>query len=182
MKRLIAGLAALLLVPFAGLAQHVAGGPVHVMSPWTRALPPVSENGAVYLTLRSHGGVPDRLTGASSPMAKRVEIHSHAMEGGMMVMRPVESVEIPPDEYVKFEPGGNHLMLIGLEQPLVEGDQFPLTLEFERGSPLEVTVTVLSVDAKGPAGSHGHGTGSEHGHMQHDQMQHGQTQHKHKSP
>lgn len=155
--------AGLVLLASAASAQHTQSGSVHVMSAWSRALPPVSDNGAVYLTLKNYSDVPDRLVGASSPVAARVEIHGHEMEAGLMTMRRVESVALKPGEYVRFEPGGNHLMLIGLELPLKEGGQIPLTLEFENAQTLEVWVTILAPDATGPgmagaehSGMHGH--------------------------
>jgi copper(I)-binding protein len=161
--------AGLLLSASTALAQHDGSGAVHVMSAWSRALPPVSENGAVYLTLKNYAEVPDRLLGASTPVARQVEFHTHAMEAGMMTMRRVETIVLDPGEYVRFEPGGKHLMLIGLKQPLKEGEQIPLTLEFENASPLEVTVTIRPLGATGPvmddhdhSGMHGHHKKHEH--------------------
>ena len=151
-----------LLLASTALAQHYEGGPVHVMSPWSQALPPVSENGAVYVTLRNHGEVVDRLVGASSPMANRAELHGHSMEDGMMKMRPVESIALTPGKYVKLEPGGNHLMLFGLKKPLKEGEQCPLTLEFEKASSVEVVVTVQALGSKGPEMT-GHEHHKKHG-------------------
>ncbi|MDX1433811.1 MAG: copper chaperone PCu(A)C [Gammaproteobacteria bacterium] len=160
MHRLITFAAALLLSP-ALLAQHYEHGDIHVMDPWSRALPPVASNGAAYLQLNNRGGVPDRLVGASSPAAERVEIHTHTMDGGMMKMRRVESVDLPPGEYVTFEPGALHLMLFGLKQPFVEGETYPVTLQFDHAEPVEVTVTVRPVDA-GTSSGHAHGTHGSH--------------------
>ena len=168
MKQLIISVAVLLVAP-AALAQHHESGAVHVMTAWSRALPPVSRNGAVYLSLKNYAEVPDRLVGASSPIANQIEIHTHAMEGEMMTMRPVEDIVLNPGEYVRFEPGGKHLMLIGLRQPLKEGEQFPLTLEFKKASPIELLVTVQAPGATGPgtaehdhSGMHGHGKAHRH--------------------
>lgn len=150
------------LIASAAFAQHGGSNPIHVMSAWSRALPPVSQNGAVYLTLKNYSGAADRLVGASSPLAARVEIHLHEMEAGMMTMRRVESVPLNPGEYVIFEPGGKHLMLIGLKRPLKEGEEVPLTLTFERAPPLEVMVPIGAVDAEGPKNA-GHQHHQEHG-------------------
>lgn len=144
-------------------AQHQESGPVHVMSAWSRALPPVSRNGAVYLSMKNYAAVPDRLVGASSPIAEQVEIHTHAMEGGMVTMRRLVDIVLNPGEYVRLEPGGNHLMLIGLKEPLKEGGQIPLTLEFENASPVELWVTVLEPSATGP-GRHEHDHSGMHRH------------------
>lgn len=157
--------ASLLLLASSVSAQHQGIGPIHVMSAWSRALPPVSENGAAYLTLKNYSKLPDRLVGASSPVAARVEIHTHEMEAGLMKMRRLESVILNPGEYVKFEPGKRHLMLIGLKQPLREGERIPLTLEFEKAPTVEVAVTIESIDADGPETA-GHEHSEMHPHHQ----------------
>lgn len=151
MKTLAVFLAAL-LVATGVAAQHYEDGPVHVMMPWSRALPPVAENGAAYVTLANRGESPDELVGAASPSADRVEIHTHVMEDGVMKMRRVESVALPPGEYVEFSPGGLHLMLFGLKEPLKEGGKFPVTLRFRKAAPVEVTVTVRAPGAEAGGG------------------------------
>lgn len=155
MPRLISVAAALVLAQ-AVLAQHYEHGDIHVMDPWSRALPPVASNGAAYLELSNRGATPDRLVGATSPAADRVEMHTHTMDGGMVRMRRVPFVDLPPGEYVTFEPGGLHLMLFGLKKPLAEGETFPVTLRFDHAQPVEVTVTVKPVDA-GTGGAQSHG-------------------------
>lgn len=164
-----------MLVASSVSAQHQGSGSIHVMSAWSREVPPVSENGAAYLTLKNYSEASDRLVGASSPVSARVEIHTHEMEAGLMKMRRLESVILNPGEYVKFEPGKRHLMLIGLKQPLREGERIPLTLEFENAPTLEVVVTIESMDADGPATAghehsemHPHHQGHGHG-MAHEQ-------------
>jgi copper(I)-binding protein len=82
------------------------------------------------------------LVGARSPAARVVELHAHLMDGGLMRMRRVERVALPPGDAVRLGPGGLHLMLIGLEGPLAPGDRVPLTLEFEDGTEAEVTAPV----------------------------------------
>jgi hypothetical protein len=69
-------------------------------------------------------------------------MHTHSMQNGIMMMRQLEAVEIPAGGSVEFKPGGNHIMLIGLERPLVAGDRFPLTLKFEHGGMVETIVEV----------------------------------------
>ena len=142
------------LASFAAAAQHYESGDIHAMSPWSRALPPVSKNGATYVTLKNHADTVDRLVGASTPIADRVELHRHSMEDGVMKMGKVDSVDLEPGEYVTLEPGGYHLMLVGLKAPLKENDQFELILEFEHAVPLEVMVTVHAVDSAGPDMTH----------------------------
>ncbi len=101
--------------------------------------------GAVYLTLTNQGKAPERLIGASTPRAKRVELHTMSMTGDVMRMREVNSIDVNPGQPVKMQPGSsNHLMLIGLAAPLKAGDRFPMTLRFEKAGSADVEVIVQS--------------------------------------
>jgi len=72
-----------------------------------------------------------------------VQIHESRIESGMMMMRELrEGLPLPAGETVALEPGGNHLMLLGVKEPLVAGDTVTLTLTFESSPPLELTATV----------------------------------------
>ena len=94
-----------------------------------------------YLTLTAAAA--DRLVSASSPDANMVQIHESRIESGMMMMNEMrEGLPLPAGETVALEPGGNHLMLLGVQEPLVAGDTVALTLTFETSPPLEVTATV----------------------------------------
>jgi len=117
-------------------------GQLEIKTPWARATPGHAENGAAYLTIVSPTA--DRLTAASSPVAKKAELHTMSMEGGVMRMRP--------------------LAAIGLTQPLHEGQSFPLTLSFDHARPRQVTVAIEKAGAMGPGGR---ATGSPPMHMQH---------------
>ena len=171
MLRYLAGLLVFLLATGLAPAQHYEAGDIHIQSPWARALPPTSPNGAVYLTLTNHGSHPDKLLSASADVAERVEVHSHILEDGMMKMRRVESVILPPHEDVLFAPGGQHIMLMGLKQPLAAGDRFGLLLEFDQAEQTSVEVVVQLVDAEGAGTTHhNHGTSpskpAQHQHIQ----------------
>lgn len=97
--------------------SDVGGSPVH---------------SAAYLTIRNRGGADDRLLGAGFAGARRVEMHeTRVSPEGLATMRPVESIEIPAGEEIRLEPGGLHLMLMGLESSLVSGDTVHLLLKFE---------------------------------------------------
>ncbi len=101
--------------------------------------------GAVYLTLTNQGKIPDRLIGASTPRAKRVELHTMSMTGDVMRMREVSAIDVNPGQPVKMQPGSsNHVMLIGLAAPLKAGDRFPMVLRFEKAGSAEVEVIVQS--------------------------------------
>ena len=159
MLRYLLGLLAILLTTSIASAQHYEAGDVHIQSPWSRELPPTSPNGAVYLTLTNHGTQPDKLLSASTDVAELVEIHSLIIEDGMMKMRRVESVDLPPHKAVLFAPGGYHFMLISLKRPLEADDRFQLSLEFEQNNQALVEVVVQSSEAQS-TGKTGHNHGS----------------------
>ena len=137
-------------------------GQLEIQAPWARATPGQAQNGAAYLTIVSP--TTDRLTAASSPVAKKVELHTMSMEGGVMRMRPLAALDIPAGQTVALSPGGTHIMLLGLARPLREGQSFPLTLSFEHAGGRQVTVAIEKAGAMGPPGQ---ATGSPAMHMHH---------------
>jgi len=107
---------------------------------WAR---PASLDGvtAAYFTVVGQEGG-DRLLMASSDVARSVELHTHAEVDGTMQMRPISGVDVDGGEMVRFEPGGLHVMLIGLNRTLEEGDTFDLALRFEDVGDLTVRAEV----------------------------------------
>lgn len=146
MKHLI--LAAALL--FAVGAHAQTSGDITVQSIWARATPPGAKTAAVYLTLANKGKTDDKLVGASTPVAGMAGLHTEIMDNGVMKMRPVKAVDIKPGATATLKPGGRHVMLMGLKQPLKQGDHFPITLTFAHAPPLTVQVEVAKVGAPGP--------------------------------
>ena len=136
-------------------AERYGTGSVAIEGAWARELPPVAVNGAAYVTIANEGDRPDRLTGASSAIAERVEIHVHEQAGGMMAMRRLDGLDLPPGERVRLAPGAMHLMLIGLKDPLEKGGRFTVRLTFASAPPVEIEVPVMAMDAV-PAESHDH--------------------------
>ena len=132
-------------VASAALAQPTQ---LEVDNAWAGATPGNAENGAAYVTITSPTA--DRLVTASTPVAKKAELHTMSVQGMVMKMRPISGVDIPAGHPVSLKPAGEHIMLMGLSQPLREGQSFPLTLDFEKAGPRTVTVTVERVGAKGP--------------------------------
>jgi len=140
----------IVLLALASLVAGAASADVVIERPWTRAVPPVSANGAAYLHIVNTGSEPDRLLGAASPTARMVHLHETRIEEGVARMGMVGELLIAPGERVELAPGGLHLMVMGLEQPLAEGDTLALRLQFERAGELDVDVPVLAPDADGP--------------------------------
>ncbi len=120
---------------------------ISVAGAYARAVPPGLPNSAAFMALHNGSDADHALVAAESPAAKIVELHAHTMDGGMMRMRPVEQVALPAGRSVVLEPGGLHLMLIGLERTLVVGEQLPITLIFDDGSRVQVQVPVRPVEA-----------------------------------
>jgi len=141
----ILAFAAGLVVASAALAQPAQ---LEVNNAWAGATPGKAENGVAFLTIQSPTA--DRLVSASSPGAKKAELHTMSMQGMVMKMRPITGLDIPAGQPVTLKPGGEHIMLMGLDQPLHEGQSFPLTLDFEKAGPRTVTVTVEKAGARGP--------------------------------
>jgi copper(I)-binding protein len=131
-----------LVIVGTALGHEFALGSLRIDHPWARATPPVAQTGAAYLTLHNDGDEVDRLLSVEAPVSESVELHAHTMENGVMRMRQVPSVELPAGARVSLEPGGLHLMLIGLEAPLNDGNSFPATLTFERAGSVVVQIKV----------------------------------------
>lgn len=136
---------------------------LHVDHPWARALPPVAPSGAAYLRIENRGEVPDKLIAARSPIAGQVEFHEHIHVDGLMKMQKVDQLAVSPGNSVVFEPGGYHLMMFGLKQPLVTGEHFPLTLVFEHAGNIEVDVMIHD-NAPSPSGHDAPEEAMEHHH------------------
>ncbi|HEY8707701.1 MAG TPA: copper chaperone PCu(A)C [Burkholderiaceae bacterium] len=141
-----AGLALATLVAQAGDARI---GAITIEHARARATAPGQPIGGGYMTLVNGGGA-DRLVSVSAPVSKSAELHMMTMKGDVMEMRQVEAIDLPPGKTVALEPGGYHIMFVGLKAPLKAGESFPMTLKFAKAG--EVTVPV-KVEAPG----NGHG-------------------------
>jgi copper(I)-binding protein len=120
---------------------------IQVDHPWAR--PSTGQTGAVYMTIANKGPVDDRLVSATTPVANQAQLHTEIDDKGIMKMRAVSAIDVKPRSQTMLKPGGLHLMLIGLKQPLKVGESFPLTLTFEQAGKLDVTVTVEKPAAMG---------------------------------
>lgn len=131
-------------------------GDLVVASPWTRATPGGAKIAGGYLKITNTGKSPDRLVGATSVGADRVEIHEMSMTGGVMKMRPLaDGLTIKPGETVELKPGGFHVMFMDITQPLKQGDVLKATLKFEKAGPLDVSFNVSAMGATSePAHKH----------------------------
>jgi copper(I)-binding protein len=110
--------------------------PIEVTDAWGWSA--MDDRGAVYFTVSNSGEEADALVGATSDASDTVEVHETTMSDGVAEMAPVESVEIAAGSETAFEPGGYHVMLLELPEPLEVGSSISVTLEFEQAG--EITV------------------------------------------
>lgn len=162
----IVALAAGLAVGTAFAQQSAPTASVTVSKPWARATPGGAKVGAAYLQLSAAANAPDKLFSAKSPVAGTVELHTHSQVDGVMKMRRVDDVAIAAGKKVTLQPGGLHIMMMDLKQPLKEGETIDLTLVFEKAGEVAVKVPVLKVGSAGPDGAKG-GGGGHGGHHKH---------------
>ncbi len=154
MRRFIGlALASLLLIALPGGAAETS---LHIDHAWARATAPGASAAAAYLRIANPAGRPaDTLLGATAAVAAKTELHVHQEDQGVMRMRSVVSIPIPPGQAVEARPGGLHVMLIGLAKPLVAGQEFKLTLHFEHAGNIPVPIKVEPIDFE-PGDEHHH--------------------------
>ena len=127
---------------------------VTVENAWARATPPGAKIAAGYLTIRNAGAA-DKLVGASSPAAEKVETHVTVKDGDISRMREAKGYAVPAKGKLELTPSGSHRMLVNIKAPLKEGDTVPLVLRFEKAGEVKTELAVR------PLGT----TGQEHMHM-----------------
>jgi copper(I)-binding protein len=147
---MLCSFAAAMLVASAPAAQTVKAA-----NAWARATAPLQKTASVYLDLTSDRNA--ALVAAGSPFARRAELHSMSVEGGIMRMRPLPAVDLPAGQTVRLAPNGQHIMLFDLKRELRPGDRLPLVLSIQSSG---TSLTSLSVDVEvrglAPDGPHKH--------------------------
>jgi len=129
---------------------------------WSRASAPGQDTGMADFTITVNDKKEAALVGASSPVAKSVELHSMKTDDhGMMKMREVKAIDLPVGEPFELGLNGLHVMLIGLKKPLKVGDEFPLTLTIKAGK--QITRVEASVKVK-PLNTAKQGSRDQHRH------------------
>ncbi|MEM9550886.1 MAG: copper chaperone PCu(A)C [Pseudomonadota bacterium] len=134
---------------------------VHVVDPYARASSPSAKAGAAFMVIMNPTDQTDRLVSATSDVSARVELHTHIDDGnGVMLMREVEDgFEIPAGGSYTLKRGGDHVMFMGLNRPLNQGDMVEVTLTFENAGDIAVEIPVdlnrAAEEAHGGHGDHG---------------------------
>ena len=139
-------LAPALLLVFLSLPR--IAGAVEVDHAWARATLPTQMASGAYMTVTS--ATPARIVGLSSPLAGVVQVHQMSMRGTMMKMHAVDALDLPAGKAVELKPGGYHVMLMDLKQPLKKGDRLPLTLRIE-GADKKITEQTVSIEVRDAA-------------------------------
>lgn len=161
MRKLIVAATTAACLAGAALA-HAADEGVQARNAWVRATAPGQKVAGVYMDITTT--VNKRLVGADTPWAATVEIHTMAMENGVMKMRKIDGLDLPAGQTVKLAPGGAHIMLIDIVQQLEEGDSVPVTIIVENADkskekwlvPAKVKATKAPAKSDKPAPAHQH--------------------------
>ena len=146
LKRLFCWFVSFLLIGVSPLASGHGYqlGDLKIIHPW--AMPTAASmhggaGGMGFFIVRTAGQNADKLLSVSAAITQKIEIHQY-LKGAQPAMQHTESLDIPASADMRLEPGGSHLMFMGLEKPLVEGDHFPITLQFERSGKITVDMMV----------------------------------------
>lgn len=156
----LSAVGAVALLSAAATAQEHQRSVLEIDHAWARATPPAAKTGAAYIEIRNTGPDPDRVLAVTTPVAEKAEVHKTERDGDILRMREIPLLEIPGHDKALLQPGGLHIMLTGLREPLKVGSEFPLTLRFEKAGPIEIEVRVErnapSQDSSIQSSSHGH--------------------------
>ena len=125
-----------------GIADNIT-----INDPYVRAVPPMVKTSAAFMQIQNGDKVERLVVDAATPAAGAVELHMHTNDDGVMRMRRIPHIHLPPGETVALQPGGLHIMLFDLEAPLEPGDELPVTLTFEDGSTKRILAIVRTVQS-----------------------------------
>lgn len=157
MRFILAALA--LALPLPALAHDYSVGPLSIAHPMAPVTPPMARSAAGYLSITNEGEEADALVAIESDLPS-TSIHRSEIVDGVATMSAVDRLEIPAGETVTLEPGGLHVMFMGLEAPFAAEERIPATLVFERAGPVEVVFHV-EPRSDGADDDHGHDHGAE---------------------
>lgn len=132
------------------LSGAACASDIEIKAAWSRATAPGQNIGVAYFEIVNHGG-PDVLRGAQVEGVGQAMLHRSANDNGVMTMRGLDDgLGVGAQKTVSLQPGGDHLMLMGLTKALRQGDELRATLEFDHAGKIEVKIPVLAIGATGP--------------------------------
>lgn len=144
------------------LTSHLATAEVNVDGAYVRAVPPGQMNSAAFMQLTNNDNQNLSLISATSDAAKNVELHTHTQDNGVMRMRQIKEIKLPTEQQVILQPGGMHIMLIGLTRNLTTGENVNLSLTFSDGSEQSLQLPIKAViPMTGHKMKHKHGAKAE---------------------
>lgn len=121
--------------------------------PWVRLAAVAGRPAAAYFVLRG-GAAADRLTGIDSPAAARAELHEGGMMNNMATMKPMTGVDVAAGGRATFAPGGDHVMLFGVDPSIKPGGTLPLRLHFRSGAMVDAAARVIAAGDPAPSLEH----------------------------
>jgi periplasmic copper chaperone A len=127
---------------------------IEIQNSWSRATAPGAKIAAGYMVIRNKSSAPDRLIGAASPLAGRLETHVTVKDGEIMRMRPVKGYDVPANGSFEAKPGGAHLMFVDIKRPFKEGERIPATLRFQKAGEVKVEFLVTGLTGQPPSHPH----------------------------
>ena len=138
-----------LLTSFVLLGSLLQAAELEIEGQFSRATAPSMKNGVVFMTIRNKGSETISLIAAQGQVADRIELHTHSVDDqGIMRMRELEEgIPLPSKKTTSLQPGGLHVMMMGLTKQLKRGESFELELQFSDGSATPVIVPILSAGA-----------------------------------
>ena len=142
----------LLLAASLPIAAFAADTLLHINAPYVRLAPPGAVATGAFMRIVNDSDKDRQLLQAESPVARRVELHSHVNDNGLMKMREVASIKIKAKGETELKPGSYHVMLIDMTQSLSEGEFVPITLRFDDGSSQRIEAPVRKLQSAPPAG------------------------------
>lgn len=143
--RILLSLTTTLIATLAWAQDHTIGDIV-IVNPVARATPANAPVSAGYMTILNKGDETDTLIGGSVAFAAKTELHEMTMENDVMKMRELDGgIDIPAGAEVTLMPGGLHMMFMGMNEKLEEGEEHTVELVFEKAGSIEVTFNVQSL-------------------------------------
>ncbi|WP_019613641.1 copper chaperone PCu(A)C [Psychromonas ossibalaenae] len=122
-----------------------SASPLTIDNAYVRATPPHAKNSAAFMVINNTEVREVQLIAVNSDIAERVELHNHIMQDGLMKMREVEQINIAPQGKAELQPGGLHVMFLGLKQELREGQSVRLSLYFDNGEQIIIDAPVKKI-------------------------------------
>lgn len=132
----------LLLIACSQIKTQPVSSTIQIKDAWIRLMPPIAKNSSAYMSIHNSSSLNDQLIGVKTSIAEAAELHTVTRTGELSSMRPVKSINIPPQTRVMIKPGGFHIMLINLSRSLKFNESILLILKFKRAGEIKIYANV----------------------------------------